>query len=873
MKITRLDIKGFGRFQQQAFEPGPFLNLVHGPNEAGKSTLLSFVRAMLYGMRGGRRSREGELPPMRRHEPWQGGAYAGVLEYRLDDGSPYRVARNFSKGTTVIQDGHANDVTDRFPSDRETGPMFAEAHLGVDAETFVRTLQTGQMQAVLDVNGRRSLMDRLLRLQDAGREERSFRQAEEALQKALLERVGSDRSTVRPMDRILSRLEVLEAEAERIRKQREEVRETACSLLETRSLLNAMQEKQDGLLSERAALRACVRSGMLLERQKGRRDCANRLLELDAVEAAAELEARSLSARLSDRKALSAVDDVQAAQLPFDAGRLSELQRACIRLEQAVEGQMAEAARLNSEMPGLAAWHDPDRLDGLFRKYLDLREQSGPDSKTDHAGSRTDLGRSGFDEPDQVESGDEPDRVHDKLSRIRQRRIWICFSAAGAILLFMAGWLAWNGRTGIGAAAGLAALASFLVPWIRWMRKRAASLREGPHPSLPVHDGGIRQKEAQAALEALFAEAGVSTVGEFLDRKTVADTIGKKLTDLERDKAETARQILQAKSEAGLLADRTGKLLRAAGLPDDGANVEERVQAFRHAWQEYRDDRNRAAEIGMRLESAAQERTAVLRALSLLGDDGEEEGEGEGERTDVPGPMEAMELDAESAALALPELQERMERMAADISGMKQSVSAMEARLERIPEEGRLQEVMEEADRLEMKQAALKAYGESLNVALQVLREAALELRRGVSPRLDRLSGEILSRLTGGRYDRIGTDDRLSVRVEVPENPEMPEIGQLSGGTAEQAWLSVRLAAVRLLEEGRETLPIFLDEPFAQFDDERTASSLAWLKQNAGDRQIFLFTCRNRDKELAEAVFGESVTRIALSRLPREGSA
>jgi uncharacterized protein YhaN len=227
----------------------------------------------------------------------------------------------------------------------------------------------------------------------------------------------------------------------------------------------------------------------------------------------------------------------------------------------------------------------------------------------------------------------------------------------------------------------------------------------------------------------------------------------------------------------------------------------------------------------------------------------------------------AAAIDADTAVLLLPDLQERMERLAVDISGMKQSVAAMEARLERIPEEDRLQQISEEADRLGMKQASLKAYGESLNIALQILGEAALELRQGVSPRLDRLSGEILSQVTGGRYRRIGTDDRLSVRVEVPGNPEMPDIGQLSGGTSEQAWLSVRLAAVRLLEEGRETLPLFLDEPFAQFDDERTASTLAWLKQNAGGRQIFLFTCRSRDMELAESIFGESVTRIPLSRL------
>ncbi|MCX5864884.1 MAG: AAA family ATPase [Deltaproteobacteria bacterium] len=49
MKITRLEIKAFGRFTDHTLHLGPGLHIVHGPNEAGKSTTLRALKAWLFG--------------------------------------------------------------------------------------------------------------------------------------------------------------------------------------------------------------------------------------------------------------------------------------------------------------------------------------------------------------------------------------------------------------------------------------------------------------------------------------------------------------------------------------------------------------------------------------------------------------------------------------------------------------------------------------------------------------------------------------------------------------------------------------------------------------------------------------------------------
>ena len=50
MRIREIHIDGFGRFSGVEYGPleGP-VTVFHGPNEAGKSTLLEFVRRVLFG--------------------------------------------------------------------------------------------------------------------------------------------------------------------------------------------------------------------------------------------------------------------------------------------------------------------------------------------------------------------------------------------------------------------------------------------------------------------------------------------------------------------------------------------------------------------------------------------------------------------------------------------------------------------------------------------------------------------------------------------------------------------------------------------------------------------------------------------------------
>lgn len=94
MQIKEADIFQFGKLQNKniSFEPG--MNVIYGKNEAGKSTLHSFLCAMLFGMEKGR-GRSAVTDAYSQYEPWHAPSfYAGALKFTVGQQKFY-LERNF----------------------------------------------------------------------------------------------------------------------------------------------------------------------------------------------------------------------------------------------------------------------------------------------------------------------------------------------------------------------------------------------------------------------------------------------------------------------------------------------------------------------------------------------------------------------------------------------------------------------------------------------------------------------------------------------------------------------------------------------------------------------------------------------------------
>jgi uncharacterized protein YhaN len=86
VQITTISISGFGQFRGLRLEPAPGLTVVRGPNEAGKTTLLAFIRAILFGFETDR------------YPALAGGRRGGWLDVAMQDGRRFRIERYGERG-------------------------------------------------------------------------------------------------------------------------------------------------------------------------------------------------------------------------------------------------------------------------------------------------------------------------------------------------------------------------------------------------------------------------------------------------------------------------------------------------------------------------------------------------------------------------------------------------------------------------------------------------------------------------------------------------------------------------------------------------------------------------------------------------------
>ena len=148
-------------------------------------------------------------------------------------------------------------------------------------------------------------------------------------------------------------------------------------------------------------------------------------------------------------------------------------------------------------------------------------------------------------------------------------------------------------------------------------------------------------------------------------------------------------------------------------------------------------------------------------------------------------------------------------------------------------------------EELKNKIANQKDYCESLDIAMSVLADSFVEVRRSFGSVLENKASDIFKGITGGKYQSMSISKSFEIAVEKADVFGTKEIDYLSSGTADQAYLSLRLALCELMAQTDDRLPVLLDDALAQYDDTRTKTALEFLNEYSKDGQIIMFTCHN----------------------------
>ncbi|MBI4872901.1 MAG: SMC family ATPase [Candidatus Riflebacteria bacterium] len=234
------------------------------------------------------------------------------------------------------------------------------------------------------------------------------------------------------------------------------------------------------------------------------------------------------------------------------------------------------------------------------------------------------------------------------------------------------------------------------------------------------------------------------------------------------------------------------------------------------------------------------------------------------------------ELDSGTSSLEPTMLEQLLEREAAKLESLAGAGEGLASRTDGLSRRKQDLEVSASRTRMELDEARRElariepniVRGAELDKLLSDLAARKVELQRRMQvhetlldtfaqlrdhmrarfgPQLAEYISWVLPRLTGDRYRQVRVSPDLDVEVFSPDKQDFVPLSNMSGGTVDQLFLTLRLAFSKALLGTKLSTTVqqylFFDEPLSSFDDKRGLSFLDLLKNFHGNfEQVFVVT-------------------------------
>ena len=886
MRIERIEGARIGRLESldTGETPLPGLVVLVGPNESGKSSLFQLLTSLMYGFLPATRERHP-------YTPWSGNPIEGKLHLRMDSGEPMWLHRRLlaSPWGRLSRNEEEVDLANR--------PIPQVGHVPRNLYSQIYALTLADL-AGLRAESWEAVQDRLVETMGA-RDLRPARVVAEELDAEADALWRSDRRG-RPAVR------VLQEEIRLLKAQRREAAARDGTIRERIRSVAALEEELEQVRGERQNVRAReehLASLVPLYRQHARigelEAYAGDLEELrglpsDPVTRLADLDAavEALRARLA---ALEAAAETPRRRLEAYGGN----EAVVLEREAEIEAAVEDARKVRDDRERLrAAALDLRRIGrevapaaaSLFTAPLTREEAESilefpldDFRKRLAAVQRTRGIRMAREEALNAASHEVEEEEQRPAARLVPIPWWSLL--VGAVLLLAMGLIGELPVLYVGAAAALAAAV------VLHFGERASrrSFRQGQSRVVEEARRGVsaaRKAEEEALHQARDPLRFLPFLHEILmdPPPEVADRL-ETLQSLLAKHREGVMEVRNRRTVVTRGARRIRSLTTELGLgtglrPDPSVRLRDALVRAREAREGARGAEDalegvEAArdEVRIALTAAEEMRGALRRLLQELGDGDVGQGAVRAEER-LRAARSAGELRAELER-AHPDLEERLAelrvyeeegeswiREGRAPEALRLRGEELQARVEQIT--GAAAELREETRQLERAETVEQIDGSIMELGRRIaehgrerdrktllarlLRDAEKRFREEHQPDMIRRASDHLEAVTGGRYHRLllGEEGAGALYLRGGEAPHALKVeSPLSTGTREQVYLSLRLAVVDHLDEGRERLPLFLDEALVNWDRERRGRGFDRLAALSEARQFFVFTCHD----------------------------
>ena len=242
MIIKEIQLTNFGKFNHKNVSLEPGLNIIYGENEAGKTTLHTFIRGMLFGIEKQRGKASGR-DVYSKYEPWENPSnYQGIMRIE-NDGTNYRIERNFNREhrlLRVINEDEGIELTEE---------QIEELFAGLDESCYYNTISISQLGSVTDKELEVILKNYAANLGATKSMEIDIKEAFSDLdiqkKKIITEnKIGEEDIIKKSVKLTTEQLEITEREQHKIISSIEQKKENVNHLLEKKKELSALDKKR-----------------------------------------------------------------------------------------------------------------------------------------------------------------------------------------------------------------------------------------------------------------------------------------------------------------------------------------------------------------------------------------------------------------------------------------------------------------------------------------------------------------------------------------------------------------------------------------------------------------------------------------------------
>lgn len=705
MKISKLYIRGFGKIENFELNLTESINVIYGHNESGKSTLMAFIKAVLFGLRGGRADKEGTAAEIRRFKPWNSLRYGGYINFEMDGSGIYRLDRDFDSNSVKLYDQNFNDITGAFSGTKD-GKGIAEKLFGINESLFERTVFIRQLGTKIDAASSKELIEKISNIGQSGYGDLSYKTAYSALKEALKSQVGTGRSFTRPLDVINSRL------------------------AELSQMIKKLREEEE---SESAAKNAL------------------KCLEAEITDLAHKEKLFSMAVDFLEIKERLELHREKSEEIRFLNNGISLLQR---------------------------------NLKKLFEDKTELDQQA-------------------------VKAMQEENKLKADLDKIDLSEVDCNFKRHKKSV---------RGIEVFGAAALVSSIACIYGTFIL--------------DRLPVY---------VAAIPALvFLTAGVLRVLK-----------GSSLKALKREQSDMAgrmklfqQQLENIREFKAMTNNQLSGLDQRIAI--EKIQCEEQLKRLDNIKRAL--SRQELDELESKADGASME---IIKLLEML--------------TGTLRGNEAILIESvleDSADSTKQDLNRLQQFYAQQLQQKKVERAALEYQLKKKDGTTDLEAVEQELYKLSKQKKTLEQRGEALELAMATLEEASQEVQKNFLPVMNKAFSTTFSELTSLKYPEARAGDNLKIMLGDQESETLVPVSALSNGTIDQLYLALRVVVSETVLGRSEGLPLILDEPFAQYDDDRTENALVLINKLSRKQQVLIFTCKQREVEMIKELTKGSECKI-----------